>query len=292
MYRQVRTVPLSRRVSPSRNRPRGRGLGLRVLLGIGMAVISIIGFLSSREFNPVTGEDQYVRLTKEQEIAMGLQTAPEVAAEFGGLSQDQQARQVVDEVGKYLVANSIAADSGYPFEFSVLADDQTVNAFALPGGPVFITEALLSRLESEGQLAGVLGHEIGHVLARHSAERIAQMELQQGLTGALVIATYDPENPSSQQAAMMAALVGQFITMRYGREDELQSDRLGVRILAETGYDPRALIRVMEILEEASGGSSMPEFASTHPNPGNRIREIEAAIQEQFPNGVPEGLTP
>ncbi len=292
MYRQVRTVPLSRRVSPSRNRPRGRGLGLRVLLGIGMAVISIIGFLSSREFNPVTGEDQYVRLTKEQEIAMGLQTAPEVAAEFGGLSQDQQAQQVVDEVGEYLVANSIAADSGYPFEFSVLADDQTVNAFALPGGPVFITEALLSRLESEGQLAGVLGHEIGHVLARHSAERIAQMELQQGLTGALVIATYDPENPSSQQAAMMAALVGQFITMRYGREDELQSDRLGVRILAETGYDPRALIRVMEILEEASGGSSMPEFASTHPNPGNRIREIEAAIQEQFPNGVPEGLTP
>jgi len=292
MYRQVRTVPLSRRVSPSRNRPRGRGLGLRVLLGIGMAVISIISFLSSREFNPVTGEDQYVRLTKEQEIAMGLQTAPEVAAEFGGLSQDQQARQVVDEVGKYLVANSIAADSGYPFEFSVLADDQTVNAFALPGGPIFITEALLSRLESEGQLAGVLGHEIGHVLARHSAERIAQLELQQGLTGALVIATYDPENPSSQQAAMMAALVGQFITMRYGREDELQSDRLGVRILAETGYDPRALIRVMEILEEASGGSSMPEFASTHPNPGNRIREIEAAIQEQFPNGVPEGLTP
>lgn len=292
MYRQVRTVPLSRRVSPSRNRPRGRGLGLRVLLGIGMAVISIIGFLSSREFNPVTGEDQYVRLTKEQEIAMGLQTAPEVAAEFGGLSQDQQAQQVVDEVGEYLVANSIAADSGYPFEFSVLADDQTVNAFALPGGPVFITEALLSRLESEGQLAGVLGHEIGHVLARHSAERIAQLELQQGLTGALVIATYDPENPSSQQAAMMAALVGQFITMRYGREDELQSDRLGVRILAETGYDPRALIRVMEILEEASGGSSMPEFASTHPNPGNRIREIEAAIQEQFPNGVPEGLTP
>lgn len=292
MYRQVRTVPLSRRVSPSRNRPRGRGLGLRVLLGIGMAVISIIGFLSSREFNPVTGEDQYVRLTKEQEIAMGLQTAPEVAAEFGGLSQDQQAQQVVDEVGEYLVANSIAADSGYPFEFSVLADDQTVNAFALPGGPIFITEALLSRLESEGQLAGVLGHEIGHVLARHSAERIAQLELQQGLTGALVIATYDPENPSSQQAAMMAALVGQFITMRYGREDELQSDRLGVRILAETGYDPRALIRVMEILEEASGGSSMPEFASTHPNPGNRIREIEAAIQEQFPNGVPEGLTP
>lgn len=292
MYRQVRTVPLSRRVSPSRNRPRGRGLGLRVLLGIGMAVISIIGFLSSREFNPVTGEDQYVRLTKEQEIAMGLQTAPEVAAEFGGLSQNQQAQQVVDEVGEYLVANSIAADSGYPFEFSVLADDQTVNAFALPGGPVFITEALLSRLETEGQLAGVLGHEIGHVLARHSAERIAQQELQQGLTGALVIATYDPENPSTQQAAMMAALVGQFITMKYGREDELQSDYLGVRILSESGYDPRALIRVMEILEEASGGSSMPEFASTHPDPGNRIQEIEAAIQEFYPNGVPEGLTP
>src|SRR5690606_26163857 len=141
------------------------------------------------------------------------------------------------------------------------------NAFALPGGQVFITAALLSRLRSEGQVAGVLGHEIGHVVARHGAEHMAKARLTQGLTGAAVLATYDPSDPSSRGSAAVAALIGQMVNMRFGREDELESDRLGVRFMAEAGYDPRSMVEVMKVLQEAAGGGRQPEFFSTHPNP-------------------------
>ncbi|MBK9052607.1 MAG: M48 family metallopeptidase [Chloroflexi bacterium] len=188
-----------------------------------------------------------------------------------------------------LIENSDARDTEWEFECHLLADDQTINAFALPGGPLFITAALYDRMETEGQLAGVMGHEIGHVVARHSAQQMAQTQLTQGLTGAFVVAAYDPENPNSQYSAQMAMLVGQLVNMKFGRDDELQSDRLGVRFLSQAGYDPRALIAVMQVLAEASEGGP-PEFFSTHPNPDNRIERIEAAIAEEFPNGVPEDL--
>ena len=128
------------------------------------------------------------------------------------------------------------------------------------------------------------------MVARHGAEHIAKAQLTEGLTGAAVVASYDPEHPNSQYAAQMAQLVGQLVTLQYGREDELESDRLGVRFMAEAGYDPTALIGVMEILAEASAGNEQPEFFSTHPNPGNRIAQIEAVIAEYFPDGVPDDL--
>src|SRR5690606_9312062 len=190
---------------------------------------------------------------------------------FGGLDPDEQLQAQIDEIGRRLVESSEASQTEYPFEFHVLADTQTVNAFALPGGQIFITAALLNLLETEGEVAGVLGHEIGHVVGRHSAEQLAKSQLIQGLAGAASVGLYDPENPQSASAAQMAQLVGAMITMKYGRDDELQSDRLGVRFLADSSYDPRALIRVMEVLESGSGGESKPEFMSTHPDPGNRI---------------------
>jgi predicted Zn-dependent protease len=215
-----------------------------------------------------------------------------MAAEFGGLSSDQQAQALVSEVGQRLVAQTQAGDTEYEFDFHLLADQETINAFALPGGQVFITEALLHRLETEGQLAGVLGHEIGHVVGRHGAEHIAKAKLTQGLTGAVVIASYDPNDPASQQTAQVAALIGQLVNLKYGRDDEIESDRLGVSFTSEAGYDPRAMIRVMEILAEANEGQGPPEFFSTHPNPDNRIQRIQAAIEAEFPGGVPEGLQP
>jgi predicted Zn-dependent protease len=255
-------------------------------------VIAIAGyFLSTRnEFNPITQENQRIALTVEEEIALGLQSAPQMAAEFGGLDADEGLQAQVDEVGQRLVESTEASQTEYPFDFHLLADTETVNAFALPGGQIFITRALLNLLDSEGELAGVLGHEIGHVVGRHSAEQIAKSQLIQGLAGAASVGLYDPENPESASAAQMAQLVGAMINMKYGREDELQSDRLGVRFLGDSGYDPRALISVMQVLESASGGARQPEFMSTHPDPGNRIEEIEQAIEEEFPNGVPEGL--
>jgi predicted Zn-dependent protease len=267
------------------------GGNARWILALVIALISIVTYCTSTAYNPITGEDQHVSLTVDQEIALGLQAAPEMAAEFGGLEANQEAQALVDKVGQQLVAQSAAGESPYQFDFNLLADDQTINAFALPGGPIFITDALLKRLETEGQLAGVLGHEITHVVGRHSAEQIAKAQLTQGLSGAAVIAASDPDNPnSSQHAAAVAAVVGQLINTKYGRDDELEADRLGVRFMADAGYDPRSMIRVMEILAEAHQGGGPPEFFSTHPNPENRIQKIQEAIQAEFPEGVPEGL--
>jgi predicted Zn-dependent protease len=258
---------------------RGGGCSGRLLIAGLIAVVSLISYFGSRQENPITGETQHVDLTVDQEIAMGLQAAPEMAEQFGGLDPDPQAQGIVDEIGQRVVANSTAARSPYEYEFHLLGDAETINAFALPGGQVFITRALLDRLNTEGELAGVLGHEIGHVVGRHSAEHIAKARLTEGLTGAAVIAAYDPENPSSAQAAQMAVLIGQLINLKFGRDDELESDFLGVCFINQAGYDPAELIRVMEVLAEASQGQAPPEFFSTHPNPENRIQRIQEAIQ-------------
>jgi predicted Zn-dependent protease len=149
---------------------------------------------------------------------------------------------------------------------------------------------LYDKLQTEGQLAGVLGHEIGHVVGRHGAEHLATAQLIQGLSGAAVLATYDPENPASQNSAAVVAAVGQLVNLKYGRDDELESDRLGIDYMVQAGYDPRSMTGVMQILKEASGGASPPEFLSTHPDPGNRIEKIGLLIREKFPQGVPSGL--
>lgn len=258
---------------------RGGSCGGRLIIAALVAISSLVMYFSSRQDNPVTGETQYVNITVEQEIALGLQAAPEMAQEFGGLDPNPNDQAVVDEIGNFIVENSPAGRSPYEFEFHLLGDSETINAFALPGGQIFITRALYDRLPAEGELAGVLGHEIGHVIGRHSAERIAKARLTEGLTGAAVIAAYDPDNPSSAQAAQIAVIIGQLVNMRYGREDELESDFLGVCFISDAGYDPSQMIRVMQVLAESRQGQSPPEFFSTHPNPENRIQRIQEAIQ-------------
>ena len=263
----------------------------RFVIALIVAAISLLGYFGSSVFNPITEEKQHVAgITPEQEVALGLQAAPEMAQQFGGLDPDTEAQTRVDRIGERLISQSVAQQSPYRYEFHVLDDPQTINAFALPGGQVFITEGLLKRLETDGQIAGVLGHEIAHVVARHGAEHIAKQQLTQGLTGAAVLATYDPSDPSSRGSAAVAAMIGNLVGMRFGRQDELESDRLGVRFASEAGYDPRSLIALMKILGESSEGNRPPEFFSTHPNPENRIQRIEAAIQERFPSGIPQGL--
>src|SRR5690606_5328926 len=233
----------------------------RFVIAAIIAVISLIAYFGKSSENPVTGEVQRVGdITPDQEVALGLQAAPEMAQQFGGLSQHAEARQMVTDVCARLIARSNAQRSTeyYRYDCHLLADQNTVNAFALPGGQVFITEALMGRLDTEGQLAGVLGHEIAHVVGRHGAEHIAKSQLTQGLTGAAVLATYDPENPSSQRNAAVAMMIGQLISMKFGRDDELESDRLGVQFMSEAGYDPRSMVGVMQILAEAGGGGRQP----------------------------------
>ncbi|HSG38119.1 MAG TPA: M48 family metalloprotease [Thermoanaerobaculia bacterium] len=264
-----------------RRRPRGGSFGKgRLIIAAVMVLISLVGYYGARSYNPVTDEVQHVSITPEQEVALGLQAAPSMAQQHGGLHPDQQAQQRVDRICHELVEKTGAKETDYQFDCHVLADESTVNAFALPGGQVFITAGLMAKLQNEGQLAGVLSHEIGHVVARHGAEHIAKQKLTQGLTGAAVIASYDPDNPASRRNAGVALVIGQLVNMRFGRQDELESDRLGVRFLSEAGYDPREMIGVMKILAESGGGSRQPEFFSTHPNPKNRVANIEAAIRE------------
>lgn len=263
----------------------------RIIIALVIALFSVVSYLGTRSFNPVTQETQYVDMTREQEVAIGLQAAPEMAAQHGGLSADQEGQARVDRVGHRIVQRSAAGQSDYPFEFHLLADRKTINAFALPGGQVFITQALYDQLSTDGQLAGVLGHEIAHVVARHGAEHLAKARLTQGLTGAAVIATYDPDRPSTMRNAAIAALVGQLITLKYGRDDEIESDRLGVQFMAEAGYDPHGMLRVMEVLAEAGRSTGRPpELFSTHPNPERRLERIETEIRRQFPEGLPAGL--
>jgi predicted Zn-dependent protease len=266
-------------------------LSPRLIIGGLIALVTVIGYFARSSFNPVVGRTQHLALSPDQEVALGLQSAPEMAAQFGGLSEDRKGTRAVDDIGYQMAAIGSAAAQGtpYKFEYHLLADPQTVNAFALPGGQIFITQALYDRLQTPGQLAGVLGHETGHVLARHSSEQMAKTSLVKGLSTSAVVAGSDQRGGLA--AAAVSQFVGEFVLLGYSRKDELEADKLGVRFMAQAGYDPRAMIEVMKILEKASGGGSgKPDFMATHPNPERRIEEIEKAIAEQFPEGVPEGL--
>ncbi len=256
----------------------------RLFIGLIMAGIALFSYFSKMQVNPITGKSQAVTMTPQQEIATGLQSAPQMAAEFGGLYQDEKAQNLVKTVGTKVVANSDANKSQYQFNFHLLADPETINAFALPGGQIFITYGLLKRLTTEDQLAGVLGHEVGHVIGRHSAQQMAKDELTGGLLGAVVTATSDPYSQGNSGA--IAQYVGKMITMKYGRNDELEADKFGVKYMIQSGYDPMKMIDVMEILKEASGGADRPsEFQSTHPDPDHRIIEIKKALEQYKKTG-------
>ncbi len=271
----------SYRQRPTSNRPFNSG---RLIIGLIIAAISVFSYFGSREFNPITNEKQYISLTPHQEIALGLQAVPEMMGQFGGLDPDHNAQRKVDLIGQHIVEASSGQGPAWEFDFHLLSDSKTVNAFALPGGQVFITRALFDDLRTDGQLAGVLAHEVVHVLARHSAQHIAKQQLTQGLTGAVMTASGDAD------AGRLAAMIGQMVNMKYGRNDELQSDHLGVEFMSAAGYDPRAMIEVMRVLEKSGGGGNTAEFFSTHPNPENRIQKIEDAIRTKYPEGVPPGL--
>jgi predicted Zn-dependent protease len=235
-----------------------------------------------------------VALSEKDEIALGLHAMPQMIRQHGGEHPDPRAQAHVDRIGgrllaalnKWLAGHNPPRRNPFPFEFHLLRDSRTINAFALPGGQVFITQALYQRLQTEGQLAGVIGHEIGHVLSRHGAQRLAQQRLTQGLAGAAGVAGGDINS------ARLAQAVGELVNMRYGREDELESDKWGVRLCAMAGYDPKAMYGVMKVLEEAAPGGGPPEMMSTHPKPANRAKYVEEVIKTEFPEGLPPGLEP
>ena len=134
---------------------------VRLFIGLAIAVFAIIKYFANAEINPYTGKEQHIAISQEQEIAIGLQSLPQMKQQYGGLYPNNDYQVFLDQVGEKLVNNSIAKKTGYNYDFHLLADQSTINAFALPGGQIFITFALFSQLENEDQLAGVIGHESG-----------------------------------------------------------------------------------------------------------------------------------
>lgn len=278
------------------DQPRGPATGqmIRWAIGLIIALIGIGTYYLRTEVNPVTGEKQRIGMSVDEEKALGLQAAPQMAEQMGGTidPRDDPRAMMVSEVGNRIVENSDARKSHYVgnFNFHLLNDPKTINAFALPGGQIFITRALFDKLENEAQLAGVLGHEIGHVIERHSAQQMAKGRLGQLLTVAVGVGA-GGEDDGGRKAQMVAAMANQMMQLRYSRGDESEADGFGLKDMAQAGYDPRAMLDVMKVLKEASEGNRQPEFLLTHPLPETRLQEIQDEIERTYPDGIPPNLT-
>jgi|GEM_PF-72152 len=265
----------------------------RLFIALLIALFALISYWSQTQVNPVTGEKQHLTITPDQEIRLGLESAPEMSREMGGeLPSSDPRTQIVQKMGQKLVQGTEALKSPWEFKFHLLADPQTVNAFALPGGQVFITLGLFNQLQTEAQLAGVLGHEMGHVIERHSAQQMAKSQFGNLLVVAVGTAASSGEQTGRGGAMAIAAFVNQMLQLRYSRGDESEADKWGVHLMEEVGYTPVAMIEVMDILKNASGKGreGVPEMFQTHPNPDLRSQQIKEILEKNPPKpGLTEG---
>ena len=246
-------------------------LKLKPLIGTLIVTLALVIKCGNHTVNPYTKRFQNINLNTEQEISIGLQSAPELIQKHGGLHNDQKLQTIIDDVGKKLLTNNISKKTPYKFEFHLLANETTINAYALPGGQIFLTYGLLVHLKNEDQIAGVLGHEIGHVLGRHSAEKISKCEFWQSIatSTSLYPKTYNLTNEDKK-----------IPLLKNGLEDELESDELAVLFMINAGYNPKEMVNVMQILKQTSHNHNTPEFQSSHPNPENRIEHIKEIIKK------------
>jgi predicted Zn-dependent protease len=246
------------------------------------AVVCCLGGLGGCTVNPATGERQLTLMSEAQEIAMGREAEPQVLASFGTYP-DEELQAYVNDLGQQLAAASERPH--LPWAFHVL-DDPLVNAFAYPGGYIYLTRGILSHFNSEAELVSVLGHEIGHVTGRHSVEQMSQQQLAQLGLGVAAAA-----GEEFRQYAGYAAAGLQVLFLKFSRDDERQSDDLGLRYMTRAGYHPEEMpnvFRTFDRMQDASGGSRIPDWQSTHPDPGDRVGRIEAQIV-QLPPELREG---
>ena len=236
--------------------------------------------------NEATGRSQFLPLSWNEEVQLGAEAAPQFIEQSGGELPDQGIVQYVSDLGDRLAAQSEMPDIDW--EFYVL-DSQVINAFALPGGKVFISRGLMEKMDNEAQLAGVIGHEIGHVTARHGNERMGKAMIAQGVIIAAGIGGAVSDEEWLQVLGVGTAVGGQLFLLKYSRSNELEADALGVRYMAKVGYNPIGQIQVMEILREASGGSAPPEWLSTHPASDTRISNLEELITKNYPRYNEDG---
>jgi predicted Zn-dependent protease len=214
--------------------------------------------------NPVTGKSELALVSESQEIQLGKQTSQSAIATYGEYDHGG-VQALVQEMGMRMAKAS--ERPALPWEFHVI-DDEQINAFAAPGGYIFITRGILAHMNSEAELASVLGHEIGHVTARHSVQQISKQQLA---TAGLGLGMIFSSTVRDLGGGLMQGL--QLLFLKFGRDDESQADALGFRYMTDAGYDPHGASDMFRTLDRVSGsgGQRMPEWASTHPDPANRV---------------------
>ncbi len=216
--------------------------------------------------NPVSGKKEFMLLSKNQEVAMGQQSDPEIVAAYG-LYPSQELQQFIKSQGQKMVEVSHRPDIAY--EFKIL-DSPIVNAFAVPGGYVYFTRGILAHLNSEAEFAGVLGHEIGHIAARHSAKQYSRAVVAQ-----LGLAVGSMVSEDFAQFSDIATTGASLLFLKYGRDAERESDKLGVEYSTKIGYDAHAMAHFFNTLQQMGGSSeTLPVFLSTHPDPGEREKKV------------------
>ena len=271
-----------------------RGLSPRTIAGLFIALVAVVIYMTGSEVNPVTGKRQHIAMSVDEEKAMGLQAAPEMASKMGGAvdPRSDPRAALVARIGRKIVEQSDANRSPYVgnYHFYLLNDSKTVNAFALPGGQVFITRALFDALDDEAELAGVLGHEVGHVVNRHSAEHLAKGRFGQLLTTAFGVGSSGGRD-GGRNAMLVASMVNQLSQLKFSRGDESEADEFGMKYMAQAGYDPSAMLDVMNVLKKVSEGGRTPEILATHPMPETRFNEIKETLAREYPGGVPSSFT-
>jgi len=238
-----------------------------LLLGAGLAV----GWMGCAR-NPVTGKSELSLVSESQESEMGKQ-APQEVAQTMGLYNDPEAQAYVAELGKQMAAKTERPN--LPWEFHIV-EDASVNAFALPGGFIYVTRGLMTTINDEAELATVVGHEIGHVTNRHSVQQMSKQELAQLGLGVGSILSSDIARFGQIASAGLSVLF-----LKYSRDAENQADQAGFRYALNQGYDVREMAKVFETLDrisQTSGGGKLPEWLETHPDPGNRIQHIESIL--------------
>ncbi len=232
---------------------------------ISLALLLLLAY--SCAVNPVTGRKELMLLSKDQEIALGIESNPQILGMFGAYD-DATLQNFINEKGQQMARVSHRPELNYTFQ---ILDSPVVNAFALPGGFVYFTRGILAHFNNEAEFAGVLGHEIGHVTARHSARQYSTQILMQGalLVGVVV-------SPDFAQYADVASTGLGLMMLKFGRDHETQSDELGVEYSTKIGYDAREMANFFKTIQRLSGdgGQGIPTFLSTHPDPGDRNRKV------------------
>ena len=240
-----------------------------------LLTVLLLTFASGCSRNVATGRNQLILVSAAEVSAMGEAAKPVLTKQYGGEVASAELRAYVSKVGRVLVNRIEPEYANIKWEFTTL-DSDIINAFALPGGQVFVSRGLIERFTTEAQLAGVLGHEIGHVTARHIDERLSNVAITEFGLGML------GQTSKSDFANLAAKMVTQGTLLKFSRDQEQESDALGIKYMVNARYDPHGMLEVLEILAEASEGSSNLELLSTHPDPKRRIKTVQALLNGQY----------